>query len=437
MIGSGVFIVAADITRQLGGAGWLLLVWILTGIITIAGAMSYGELAARLPRAGGQYVFLREAYGGGIGFLYGWTLFTVIQTGTIAAVSVAFAKFAAVLLPAMDGPLLFGVSAQQVIAIGVITFLTAANWTGLNTGRRAQNLLTATKLGTLALIVLVGVVYGGTAPGRALNTAHFWDGTPLSLAALPILGAAMVGSLFSADAWNNITFAAEEVIAPEQTVPRSLILGSVTVCLLYVAVNAVYLLALPVGGEVGAASVIGRGIMHATSDRVGTAAMQALLGESGARWMAAAIMISTFGCVNGIILAGARVYYAMARDGLFFAAAAQLNRHSVPGVALVMQGLWAAALTLSGSYGDLLDYVIFAALLFNVLTVAALFVFRRRTGEPSPFRVPGYPVVPLIYIVLGSLVMLDLLVVKPSYTWPGLFIVISGWPVYRLWARRS
>ena len=441
MIGSGIFIVSADIARQVGAPGWLLVVWGLSALMTIIGALSYGELAAMMPHAGGQYVYLREAYGPLAGFLYGWTLFLVIQTGTIAAVAVAFAKFTAAVLPMFDAIFHIGpvaVSAQQCLAIVVTALLTAANCNGLHTGRWVQNVFTATKVGALLALILFGVLAGRNATAIHANFGNFWGTAPFSAALLPLVGAAMVGALFSSDAWNNITFAAAEVRDPARTVPRSLMIGTSLVSALYLAANFVYLGALPLVGEAGAATPLARGIQFAASDRVATAAVEVTLGQAGALLMAVAIMISTFGCVNGLVLAGARVYYAMAQDGLFFPVAAFLNTRRVPAAALVLQGIWAALLTLSGTYGDLLDYVIFAALLFYLLTVGAVFVLRRTAANVArPYRAVGFPFVPAAYIVLAALIMVDLLVVKPRYTWPGLLIVASGVPVFYWWRRRA
>jgi APA family basic amino acid/polyamine antiporter len=437
MIGSGIFIVSADIARQVGAPGWLLVVWGLSALMTIIGALSYGELAAMMPHAGGQYVYLREAYGPLAGFLYGWTLFLVIQTGTIAAVGVAFAKFTAALLPMFDATFRIGplpVSAQQCIAIVVITVLTAANCNGLHTGRWVQNVFTASKVGALLALILFGVFVGRNTVAMRANFGDFWGTAPFSLSLLPLVGAAMVGALFSSDAWNNITFAAAEVRDPARTVPLSLMIGTSLVSGLYIAANLVYLAALPLVGQAGAATAFARGIQFASSDRVATAAVEVTLGQAGVVLMAVAIMISTFGCVNGLVLAGARVYYAMAQDRLFFPVAALLNTRRVPAAALVLQGIWAALLTLSGTYSDLLDYVIFAALLFYVLTVGAVFILRRTAPDIArPYRAVGFPLVPAAYIMLAALIMLDLLVVKPRYTWPGLLIVASGVPVFYWW----
>jgi APA family basic amino acid/polyamine antiporter len=440
MIGSGIFIVSADIARQVGAPGWLMTVWVLTAVMTVMGALSYGELAAMLPHAGGQYIYLREAYGPLAGFLYGWTLFLVIQTGTMAAVAVAFGKFTAVLVPQVDAQFHIGLlpcTGQQVLAILVIAFLTAANCNGLRTGRWVQNVFTAAKVGALLALVAFGLFFGRQDVAVRANLSSAWD-AGLSLSLLPAIGAAMVGALFSADAWNNITFAAAEVRNPARTIPLSLAIGTATVTLLYIAANLVYLTALPFHGDPNAATPFGRGIAFASGDRVGTAAMEVMLREAGAGVMALAIMISTFGCENGLILAGARVYWAMARDGLFFPVAGLLNTRGVPGAALVFQGIWASVLTLSGTYSDLLDYVIFAALLFYVLTVTGIFILRRtQPSAARPYRAIGYPVMPALYVALASLIMIDLLIVKPRYTWPGLLIVASGVPAFLWWRRRA
>jgi APA family basic amino acid/polyamine antiporter len=439
MIGSGIFIVSADIARQVGAPGWLLLVWLVTGVMTVVGALTYGELAAMMPHAGGQYVFLREAYGPLVGFLYGWTLFLVIQTGTIAAVAVAFAKFTGVLVPglratAQIGPLT--VTAQQGLAILVIAVLTGVNCGGLRAGRFVQNLFTATKIGSLLALVGFGLLLGHNAGAVTVNLRSFWGPPSFTPALLPVLGAATVGALFSADAWNNITFAAAEVREPARTVPLSLAAGTTLVIVLYLAANVVYLGALPLHGSAAADTLVGRGIQFARDDRVATAVMEAMLGTPGAVIMALGIMISTFGCANGLILAGARVYFAMARHGLFFPVAGLLNDRGVPAAALVLQGVWAAALTVSGTYSDLLDYVIFAALLFYVLTAGAVFVLRRTQPHAArPYRAVGYPLLPAAYMVVSALIMVDLLILKPRYTWPGLLIVASGVPVFYWWRR--
>ncbi len=454
MIGSGIFIVSADIARTVGAPAYVLLVWIITGLLTIVGALSYGELAGMMPQAGGQYVYLREAYNPLIAFLYGWTFFMVIQTGTIAAVAVAFAKFTAVILPwfsenhILINSGVLNISAAQFLAISSIGLLTYLNSLGLQQGKTVQNIFTAAKITVLAGLILVGFIAGWNAEAIAANGSIFWKGswTHISagkiisienlsgLALLPALGVAMVGSLFSSDAWNNITFTAGEVVNPRRTIPRSLILGTGLVTLLYVMVNIVYLLILPVTGSPEAADIMGQGIQFAVADRVGIAAGSMIYGSAAAVIMAILIMISTFGCNNGLILAGARVYYAMARDRLFFNKAGNLNKKAVPGNALVVQGIWASILCLSGTYGDLLDYVIFAVLIFYILTVAGIYRLRKKRPDVQrPYRAYGYPLLPALYILLAGAISLDLLIFKPAFTWPGLIIVVLGIPVYYLW----
>jgi APA family basic amino acid/polyamine antiporter len=436
MIGSGIFIVSADIARQVGSPGWLLVVWLITGLLTLTAALSYGELAAMMPKAGGQYVYLREAYGRPLAFLYGWTLFLVIQCGTIAAVAVAFAKFLGVLVPAVTaqpflslGPL--GISIQQLVAIAVVAGLTAVNLNGLKAGTAIQNVFTIAKLGALFALIALGLALGH-AGGEYVVEPDFWQpivkGETLApLALLTVIGTAMVGSLFSSDAWNNVTFTAGEMKNPQRNLPLSLALGTLIVTGLYLLANLAFFNALHFVE-----------IQQAAQDRVGTAAAQALLGPVGGTLMAIAIMVSTFGCVNGIVLAGARVYYAMARDGLFFKPAGRLSDKGVPAWALVIQAVWASLLTLSGTYGNLLDYVIFAALLFYVLTIGAIFVLRKQRPEAErPYKAIGYPVVPALYMLLASALMVDLLIFKPNYTWPGLGIVLAGLPVYWWWGRKT
>ncbi len=429
MIGSGIFIVSAQMARELGSAGWLLAVWAFAGTMTVVAAALYGNLVARFPRAGGQYVYLREAFGPFVGFLYGWTLFLVIQTGTIAAVAVAFARFTAVLVPRIDGAtLVAGLSVERALAILLVALLTAANCRGVEVGKTIQNVFTVAKIAALVAVIAVCAVAGSGGTLAHNLTVPFGRATSADLPIAAAIGSAMVGALFSADAWNNVTFAAEEVRDPERTIPRALVAGTVLVIVIYLAVNVAYLLVLPALGAPDAADPLGRGIAYAARDRVGTAVMEVLLGRAGVVAMAVAIMISTFGCVNGLILSGARVSYAMARDDLFFAPAARLSRAGAPVFALVAQAAWASVLTLSGTYGDLLDYVIFAALLFYALTVAATLRYGPR-GRVWP------RLLAVAYVAAAGAVMLDLLVVKPRFTWPGLLIVLSGAPVYAWWTR--
>jgi APA family basic amino acid/polyamine antiporter len=453
MIGSGIFIVSADIARQMNSPAGLLLVWVITGLITVFGALSYGELAAAMPRAGGQYVFLREGLGHLPGFLYGWTLFLVIQTGTIAAVAVAFSRFLGVFVPAVTpdlfvsfgkvpmpgGEIELGLSWQRVVAIAIIAILTAVNMRGLREAKWIQNTFTFAKTGALLGLILLAFTIGRNPGAIASNFNLMWADTvtgtrPTAFLGMDLVlpafilafGAAMVGSLFSSDAWNNVTFAAAEVRNPQRNLPLALALGTGLVTGLYLLANLAYLVVLRLSA-----------IQNAPEDRVGTLAMREMLGDTGLYLMAAAILVSTFGCINGLILAGARVYYAMARDGLFFQAAGRLSpKTHVPAWALLVQGVWTAFLTLTGSYGQLLDYVIFAALIFYVLTTAALFSLRRKRPEMErPYRAVGYPVIPALYMAAAFGIALILLVAKPEYSFAGLFIVLLGVPVYYLWKR--
>ena len=443
MIGSGIFIVSADVARTAGSPGWLLMVWVFNALLTILGALSYGELAAMMPRAGGQYVYLREAYSPFLGFLYGWTLFLVIQTGTMAAVAVGFAKYLGVLLPWVStertlldiGPVAF--STQQIVAIGVIVLLTWSNSRGLRESKILQNIFTAAKVAALLALILLGLFVARNTEAVRVNAANPWGEEALSLAFLMALGGALVGPLFSSDAWNNVTFAAGEVKNPRRTLPLSLAAGTGLVMALYCLTNLAYLCLLPLTGSATGATVVERGMQYATEDRVATAAASMIFGAQAEVIMAVAIMVSTFGCLNGLILAGPRLYYAMARDQLFFAKTGHLNAAGVPAWGLWLQMGWASLLTLSGSYGNLLDYVIFAALLFYALTVGGLFILRRtRPDAERPYRALGYPWLPGLYVLLASVIMLNLLFVKPTYTWPGLLIVLSGAPVYFFWRRQ-
>jgi APA family basic amino acid/polyamine antiporter len=447
MIGSGIFIVSAEIVRQVGSPAGLLGVWLVSGLMTIVGALSYGELASMMPRVGGQYIFLREAYGGALAFCFGWTLLLVIQTGTIAAVAVAFSRFAGVIFPAIGPQILtgigtIGVSPERIIAIGVILLLTAVNLRGVNLGRIVQNILTSAKILSLLFIVLVGCVIAPNAAAIQANfgsLSNFSGSREFSSGLLASFGAAMVGALFSADAWGTVTFTAAEVRNPTRNLPRALVFGTAVVIGLYLLTNAAYLCELPalmkskVLDVNPTATVFANGVAGAASDRVATAAMRIVWGNAGAFITAILVMISTLGCANGLILTGARVIYAMSRDGLFFASAGLLNRASVPAVALILQEGWASILTLSGTYSQLLDYVIFAQLIFYVLTVGAVFILRvTRPEAPRPYRAWGYPWVPAAYVFAGAGLMTDLLLVRPRYTWPGLLIALSGIPLYWL-----
>jgi basic amino acid/polyamine antiporter, APA family len=426
MIGSGIFIVSAAIARDVQTPGLLLLAWVVTGIITIFGALSYGELAAMMPQAGGQYVYLKEAYNPMSGFLYGWTLFAVIQTGTIAAVGVAFAKFTGVFLDFInEKPVVFlgffSLSTQQLLGMACVLALTFLNFRDVKTGALVQNLFTFAKIGAVLLMIGLGIFAAFQGKGSWQNFSPAFPQT-FSPGMLGIFGAALVGSLFSSDAWNNITFTAGEVKNPQRNLPLSLLIGTGAVTLLYLAANLVYVYLLPISQ-----------IQNASSDRVGTLLMQNILGNPGGYFMAAMIMISTFGCLNGLILSGGRVYFAMAKDKLFFPKAGQLNKNGVPANALAFQGVWACLLTLTGRYNDLLDFVIFAVLIFYILTVAAVFVLRQKRPEIlRPYRTFGYPVVPGLYILLALGICVCLLIYKPEASFSGLGIVLIGIPVYFL-----
>lgn len=456
MIGSGIFIVSADIARAVGSPFWLMVVWGLTGVITLLGALAYGELAAMFPRAGGQYVFLREAMGPLTGFLYGWTLFVVIQTGTIAAVAVAFARFMGVLwpeitpdrfswFPSLDvmtsgGVIEFGLSPQRVIALISVWVLTWVNLRGVREGKFLQTTLTVVKTAALLGLIVLGVTIGRNATAIAANfgPGQFVGTTSLSSAFVLAFGAALVGSLFSSDAWNNVTFAAAEVHNPKRNLPLSLLIGTGLVTVLYLAANLSYLMVLPLQGDPEGATTLARGIQFAMEDRVGTAAAEIIFGAAGGTIMAIAILISTFGCNNGLILSGARVYYAMARDRLFFKSAGKLNERRVPAVGLTLQAVWVSLLCLTGTYGQLLDYVIFANLVFYVLTTSGLFVLRRTMPDAErPYRAIGYPVLPALYIFFAASVAVILLLADKTRAQAvsGLVLVLIGVPVYYLWRR--
>ncbi len=456
MIGSGVFIVSAGIAQSVGSPALLLLVWVITGALTLIAALSYGELAGLLPQAGGQYVYLREAFGRMSGFLYGWTLFTVIQTGTIAAVAMAFAKYTAVLIPAVGeanvlidlgfsvGSKPATINAAQVVAILSILVLTELNTRGVRLGKLIQNTFTTTKIVSVVALALTGIIVGWASGAFTTNFGSMWTSQiPVADAGsagppfLALIAVAMVGSIFSSDAWNNITFAAAEVKEPERVIPRALLWGVVLVTALYLLTNVAYLSVMTLGGSPDGVTAAERGIAYALNERVGAAAVDVMFGPVGAIIMAVLIMISTFGCNNGIILSGARAYYAMAKDRLFFAKAAELNEGGVPARSLRLQALWASLLCLSGRYGDLLDYVVFAVLVFYILTILGIFRLRRtRPDAPRPIKAFGYPVLPALYIVAAAFICVCLLIWRPDYSWPGLIIVASGIPVFLVWNRR-
>ena len=453
MIGSGIFIVSADIVRNVGSAGWLIAVWVITGLMTLTAALSYGELSAMFPKAGGQYVYLKESYNPLVGFLYGWSFFSVIQTGTIAAVGVAFSKFAAYLFPLLseDNKLIkivtgtngcgaatyFSISAAQVVSIILIVFLTFTNTMGVKGGKWIQNIFTSTKLISLFGLIIAGFIVLKPEVWSA-NWANPWMATKATLVDAcnsslgfnisPIGGAtlmggiaaAMVGSVFSSDAWNNVTFIAGEIKNPQRNIGLSLFLGTLIVTLIYVAANLMYISVLPLDV-----------LAHVEKDRVAVAASRAIFGNIGTVVIALMIMVSTFGCNNGLILAGARVYYTMAKDGLFFRKAGELNKNAVPQWALWAQCIVAALLCLSGRYGDLLDMISFVVVIFYVLTIIGIFILRKKQPDAiRPYKAFGYPVLPALYVVMGVSFCGLLIKYKPEFTWPGLIITLLGIPLY-------
>ncbi len=455
MIGSGIFIVTADMGRTVGSAGWLIFLWLLTGLMTIFGALSYGELAGMMPKAGGQFVYIKRAWGELTAFLYGWSVATVIQTGLIAAVAMAFAKYTSYFFPFFSAENkisgLGNINMAQVLAIASIFFLTFMNSRGINYGKIIQLVFTSAKLLALFALIILGVVVGSkldfwgqnfTDPWAAIKVSKTPDGAWLSenltgSTLILALGTAIVGSLFSSDTWNNVTFIAGEIKNPRRNIPLSLFLGTVIVTTLYIAANLAYLALLPLNGDPNGADVVAKGIMFAENDRVGTAAAFQIFGSPAAAFMAVLIMISTFGCNSGMILSGARVYYAMSKDGLFFKKAGELNSADVPGFALWAQCIWASVLCLSGTYGDLLDYTTFVSLIYYAITIAGIFVLRQREpNEARPYKVPFYPITPIVYILLALAICVILLYTKSENALRGLLIIAVGVPVYFIQKRR-
>jgi APA family basic amino acid/polyamine antiporter len=448
MIGSGIFIVSADITRNVGSAGWLVAVWLITGFMTISAALSYGELSAMYPKAGGQYVYLKEAYNPLVGFLYGWSFFSVIQTGTIAAVGVAFAKFAGYFFPALnmqDQNILTHIGSikiypAQIIAIGIVVLLTYINTRGVKEGKLIQTTFTVSKLLSLFGLILCGFLFVDTSywsanwetgmlSQKALvneDGSITWE----SIGGITLLGAiaaSMVGSIFSSDAWNNVTFIAGEIKNPKRNIGLSLFLGTLLVTVIYVSANLMYLNVLPLNQ-----------IAKPEEDRLAVAAASVIFGAAGRSIIAVLIMVSTFGCINGLVMAGARVYYTMAQDGLFFKKAAQLNTNAVPQWALWSQALVASLLCLSGRYGELLDMVSFVVVIFYVLTIIGIFILRKKRPDlERPYKAFGYPFLPLIYILMGLSFCVLLIMFKPEYTWPGLIITLLGVPLYFIAVRNK
>ncbi|RZK92895.1 MAG: amino acid permease [Pedobacter sp.] len=437
MIGSGIFIVSADITRNVGSSGWLLIVWLITGFMTLTAALSYGELSAMFPKAGGQYIYLKEAYNPLISFLYGWSFFTVIQTATIAAVGVAFAKFTAYLIPALSEDIVavnlgfITISPAQLLAIAIIILLTYINNKGVNAGKIIQTSFTVTKLLSLFGLIIFGLYFldGEVWKNNWTNMWHLGRlsaGNTLSsystLAAFGAIAAAMVGSIFSSDSWHNVTFIAGEIKNPARNIGLSLALGTIIVTILYILTNVMY---------TGVLSL--HDIAYADKDRVAVSAANHIFGTAGTIGIAVMIMVSTFGCNNGLIMAGARVYYSMAQDGLFFKKVGTLNKNSVPGFGLWVQCLFACLWCVSGKYGDLLDMISFVVVMFYMLTIFGIFILRKKRPDAErPYKAFGYPVLPIIYIAMGMAFCLLLIVYKPRFTWPGLLITLVGIPVYYL-----
>ncbi|WP_259015410.1 APC family permease [Emticicia fluvialis] len=459
MIGSGIFIVSADIARQVGSSGWLLASWLLAGVLTMTGALCYGELTAMFPHAGGQYVFLQKAYGKLTGFLYGWSFFAVIQTGTIAAVAVAFAKYSGVLFPDFIsdkheifvlGDTSFKLTTQRLLAIVSIIILTYANTRGVKEGKIIQNIFSTTKLGAIAMLIILGFILGANADIISQNFSHIFDATSTAktgdewvttaiggFTIILALGVTQVGTLFSSDAWNGLTFAGDEVVEPRKTIPRGLAIGTMLVTVLYLLMNVAYLCILPLKGDPNGIDVLSRGIQFASEDRVAAAAANLIGGQGFSIVVALLIMISTFGCNNGLILSGSRVYYTMARDGLFFKNFSKLSDRGVPKNALWWQCFWASFLCLTGKYGDLLDYLMGVVILFYAFTIYGIFILRRKMPDAErPIKAPGYPVIPMLYVIVASAIVLILIKEKPQFTYPGLGIVALGIPVY-LWFNRK
>ncbi|MEY5000060.1 MAG: hypothetical protein RLZZ211_96 [Bacteroidota bacterium] len=451
MIGSGIFIVSTLMLRDIGSPAWLLVLWVLTGLITVFAALSYGELAGMMPNAGGQYVYIQRAYGKMASFLYGWTVFTVIQTGVIAAVAVAFAKYTAVFFPGLNASILetslFTVTWAQVLAIASVVLLTYSNSQGVQNGKIIQFIFTSAKLFALGALIVLGIYLGFKTDVFAFNFADAWKATKtvvsdegsitqISLtgwALVGALGATIINSLFSADAWNNVTFIAGEIKDPKKNIPKSLFFGTLIVTVIYVLANVAYLALLPVNGSPDGLTPVDQGMLFASNDRVGASAAYVIFGDAGILLMAGLIMVSTFGCNNGLVLAGSRLFYAMSKDGLFFKSAARLNGNGVPSQALWIQCAWASVLCLSGKYGDLLTYSTFASLLFYILTIYGIFRLRKLEPDtPRPYKAWGYPLIPALYIVLTLAICVDLLIYDFRNAGMGLFIVLLGIPVYYL-----
>ncbi|EKT4519436.1 amino acid permease [Flavobacterium psychrophilum] len=455
MIGSGIFIVTAQMARDIGSAAWLLVIWLITGLLTMTAALSYGELAGMMPNAGGQFVYIQRAYGKLISFLYGWTVFTVIQTGGIAAVAVAFSNYSAVFFPFLENKLFaigesYTFSNKQILAMTSIILLTYINTKGVQSGKTIQLIFTLAKIFALFALIILGLYVGLHTDVLFNNFSHMWeasktvlntDGTVTvtklaGVALLGAMGATIINSLFSSDSWNNVTFIAGEIKEPKKNIPRSLFLGTLIVTIIYILANIAYLSLLPMQGTPVGESVMSNGIMFASQDRVGAAAANVIMGNIGVFVMAGLIMVSTFGCNSGLVLSGGRLFYAMSKDGLFFEKAGHLNKNNVPEKALWFQCIWACTLCVSGKYGDLLTYATFASLLFYILTIYGIFILRKKEPNANrPYKALGYPIIPSIYIVITSLICITLLIYDTKSTGLGLLIVSLGIPVYYLTKR--
>ncbi|MCZ8169244.1 MAG: APC family permease [Flavobacterium sp.] len=455
MIGSGIFLVTSAMARDVGSAAWILVLWFITGLLTMSAALSYGELAGMMPNAGGQFVYIQRAYGKLVSFLYGWTVFTVIQTGVIAAVAVAFANYTAVFFPVLEQKIFayesFVFTNKQILAILSIFLLTYINTRGVQNGKIIQLVFTSAKLIALFALIILGLYVGLQSEVLTANFASAWDAKKTvqndgtltvsllsGVALLGVMGATIINPLFSSDAWNNVTFIAGEIKDPKRNIPRSLFLGTLIVTIIYLLANVAYLSLLPLNGSPDGATVMERGIMFASEDRVGAAAASVIMGNVGVLVMAGLIMVSTFGCNSGLILSGGRLFYAMAQDGLFFKKAGELNDKEVPARALWVQAVWASFLCMTGKYGDLLTYATFASLLFYILTIGGLFILRKREPDAErPYKAFGYPFVPLLYMVITAAICVALLVYDTRNAGLGLGIVALGVPVYYLFLKKS
>lgn len=457
MIGSGIFIVTVSMMRDIGSVGWMLFLWLLTGVITIFAALSYGELAGMMPNAGGQYVYIQRAYGRMISFLYGWTVFTVIQTGVIAAVAVAFSKYTSVFFPELNNELysygnVIQITYAQLLAVSSVVLLTFINTRGVQNGRIIQLVFTSAKVFALFALIVLGLAIGLKTNTLSQNFTDIWSASKTTIlpngkitivplagfALMGAMGATIINSLFSSDAWNNVTFISGEIKDPKRNIPRSLFLGTLIVTFIYILANIAYLALLPVNGSAEATDVAGRGIMFASEKRVGAAAASVIFGNIGVSIMAVLIMISTFGCNNGLVLAGSRLYYAMSKDGLFFKKAQKLNSKQVPGIALWIQCIWASILCLSGKYEDLLVFSTFASLLFYILTIGGLFILRKTEPDTlRPYKAFGYPYIPIIYITITLLICIDLLIYDTKNTGGSLILIALGIPIYYLTNKKT